>query len=78
MKTLLLAIVLTLITCNPVAAWTDEYNEMIRRADEQNYQNNVIATQQRLINIEIMHNHERMRERMDRDYLDSFDRIYDY
>ena len=63
---ILITIALTLIACQPVLAWndyTDEWNEEIRQADEENYRNRMLAIQEDLLMIETIREQEKIRQR---------------
>ena len=68
MKTLILTIVLTSITCGPALAWDDfdMQRETIQQAEERNYRNHMRAIQEEMLWLEQQEHDMRMREYWER------------
>jgi len=66
MKSLILAITITLtFIANPVLAWndyTDEWNEEVRQAEEENYRNRIRAIQEDVLLEKAIEKNDRIRQ----------------
>ncbi|MCK4525935.1 hypothetical protein KAW18_01085 [candidate division WOR-3 bacterium] len=68
MKTLIITILIFILS-GPVFAWddcTDKWNEDVRQAEKENYQNHMRAIQEELLMIEQQRELDRIRDRYER------------